>query len=67
MDMSSRSPLETAHPPVLKALRAPAVSRWTIRDGEDLLGCGALLEFETCCRRALRFAGRKLEQSPLST
>ena len=43
-DMNSWSPLESAHPLDLEALRAPAVSFWTIWDGEDLLGCGAVME-----------------------
>lgn len=44
--MRSISPPESVHALDLDALRAPEVSFWTVWDGADLLGCGALTEIE---------------------
>ena len=38
------SPPDSIHALNLDALRAPEITFWTVRDGEALLGCGALKE-----------------------
>ncbi len=47
LDNSRRwSPPESIHVLDLDALRAPEITFWTVRDGETLLGCGALKELD---------------------
>ena len=43
-DMYATSPAESVHALDLTALTHPAITVWTIWDGEDLLGCAALKE-----------------------
>ena len=45
-DLRSHSPPESTHALEVEALRSPAVTFWTAWDGDDLLGCGALLELD---------------------
>jgi putative acetyltransferase len=40
------SPPESVHALDLEALRAPEITFWTLWDGSDLLGCGALKEID---------------------
>jgi putative acetyltransferase len=40
------SPPESVHALDLEALRAPDITFWTLWDGSDLLGCGALKELD---------------------
>lgn len=40
--MRSTSPPESVHALDLEGLRRPEISFWTVRDGDALLGCGAL-------------------------
>jgi putative acetyltransferase len=40
------SPPESVHALDLEALRAPEITFWTLWDGPDLLGCGALKELD---------------------
>ena len=40
------SPPESVHALDLDALRAPDITFWTLWDGSDLLGCGALKELD---------------------
>jgi putative acetyltransferase len=40
------SPPESVHALDLEALRAPEITFWTLWDGSDLLGCGALKELD---------------------
>ncbi|WP_239677396.1 GNAT family N-acetyltransferase [Natronosporangium hydrolyticum] len=42
VDMHATSPLESVHALDLTGLTEPAVTMWTARDGDLLLGCGAL-------------------------
>lgn len=44
--MKSLSPPENVHALDLEALRAPDVTFWSVWVGSDLVGCGALKEFE---------------------
>lgn len=41
-DMYSWSPPESVHALDLERLRGPDISFWTVWEGEELLGCGAL-------------------------
>jgi putative acetyltransferase len=41
-DMRSVTPLESKHALDLDGLRRPEVTFWTVRDGETLVGCGAV-------------------------
>ncbi len=43
-DMHATSPAESVHALDHTGLRDPAVTFWTVWDGESLLGCGALKE-----------------------
>ncbi|MCW2132347.1 GNAT family N-acetyltransferase [Arthrobacter sp. VKM Ac-2550] len=43
-DMHSISPAESAHALDVDAFSAPGIDFWTVRDGQMLLGCGALKE-----------------------
>lgn len=45
--MRSLSPPESVHALDLDGLRGPDMTFWTIWDGEDLVGCGALKEVST--------------------
>lgn len=45
--MATHSPPESDHALNLEALRAPDITFWTVRDGTDLLGCGALKELDS--------------------
>lgn len=42
LHMHSLSPPESVHALDLSGLKAPAVTFWTIWDGDELVGCGAL-------------------------
>jgi len=44
--MATLSPPDTVHALDLAALRVPEVTFWTVWDGADLLGCGALKELD---------------------
>ena len=44
--MATLSPPDTVHALDLAALRAPEVTFYTVWDGADLLGCGALKELD---------------------
>ena len=43
-DMRAWSPPGSVHALDLDALRGPGMSFWTVWDGDELLGCGALME-----------------------
>ncbi len=43
-DMRAWSPPGSVHALDLEALRGPGMSFWTVWEGEDLLGCGALMQ-----------------------
>ena len=43
-DMRAWSPPGSVHALDLDALRGPGMSFWTVWEGEDLLGCGALMQ-----------------------
>jgi putative acetyltransferase len=45
-EMRSISPPESKHALDLDGLRKPAVTFWTVLDGESLAGCGALKELD---------------------
>ena len=45
-EMRAVSPPESTHALDLDGLRRPEVTFWTVWDGADLLGCGALLELD---------------------
>ena len=45
-DMHRHSPPESVHALDLDKLRAPGISFWVARDGEALLGCGALKQLD---------------------
>jgi putative acetyltransferase len=45
-EMRAVSPPESTHALDLDGLRRPEVTSWTVWDGPDLLGCGALLELD---------------------
>lgn len=40
------SPAESAHALDLEALRSPEITFWTVWQGQELLGCGALKELD---------------------
>jgi len=40
--MAAHSPPESRHALDLEGLRAPAITFWTVWDGDELVGCGAL-------------------------
>ena len=44
--MADHSPPESIHALNLNGLKAPNVTFWTIWDGDDLCGCGALQELD---------------------
>jgi len=41
-EMRSITPLESKHALDLDGLRQPGITFWTVMDGEDVVGCGAL-------------------------
>lgn len=45
-DMYELSPPESVHALDVQALKGPGITFWTVRDGEILLGCGALKELD---------------------
>ncbi len=45
-DMHALSPAESVHALDLDKLRAPGITFWTVWDGDQLLGCGALKELD---------------------
>jgi putative acetyltransferase len=45
--MAEHSPPESIHALDVDELKAPGISFWTIWDGADLCGCGALNELDT--------------------
>lgn len=45
-NMARISPAESMHALDLEALRAPEITFWSAWEGEELLGCGALLELD---------------------
>jgi putative acetyltransferase len=45
-EMRRISPLESKHALDLDGLRRPEITFWTVRDGDALLGCGALHELD---------------------
>ena len=44
--MQASSPSESVHALDLDRLRAPEVTFWSVWEAQDLLGCGALRQFE---------------------
>ena len=44
--MHEHSPPESVHALDLAALRKPEITFWTAREGDELLGCGALKELD---------------------
>jgi putative acetyltransferase len=44
--MTLHSPPESIHALGLEELKKPEISFWTVWDGEQLMGCGALKEFD---------------------
>lgn len=46
-DMHLHSPPESVHALDLAALRRPEITFWTVWEGEELLGCGALKELDS--------------------
>lgn len=44
--MATHSPPESIHALGIEELKAPGISFWTIWDGDDLCGCGALKELD---------------------
>jgi putative acetyltransferase len=57
-DMRAWSPPESVHALDLEKLRQPAISFWTLWEGEALLGCGALkdLGHQECEIKSMRTA-----------
>ena len=47
-DMARHSPPDSVHALDLDALKAPEITFWTIWEGSELLGCGALKELDSC-------------------
>jgi putative acetyltransferase len=45
-DMHLHSPPESVHALDLEGLRRPEITFWTVWEGEELLGCGALKELD---------------------
>jgi len=61
-EMALHSPPESVHPLDLDGLRKPDVSFWSVREGHELLGCGALKELD---RHPLLRAVRRLRRGSL--
>lgn len=71
-DMRATSPLESVHAMDLDGLRAPGVTVWSVKDGDEVVGCGALKRLDdghaelksmriTSARRRSGLASRLLE------
>jgi putative acetyltransferase len=66
------SPPESVHALDVAGLRSPDISFWTVWDGPDLLGCGALKELSAAhgeiksMRTALRHRGRGVGRTILT-
>jgi putative acetyltransferase len=45
-NMAENSPPESMHALSLEELRKPAITFWSVWDGTELLGCGALKELK---------------------
>lgn len=45
-DMKNASPPESKHALDLDGLRQPGITFWTVWDGEELVGCGAVKELD---------------------
>jgi putative acetyltransferase len=45
-DMHAQSPRESVHALDVGGLKIPSITFWTVRDGDLLLGCGALKELD---------------------
>ena len=45
-EMQSVTPPESIHALSLEGLRDPAVTVWTVWDGDELIGCGAIMELD---------------------
>ena len=45
-NMAENSPPESVHALPLEELRKPGITFWTVWEGEELLGCGALKELD---------------------
>jgi putative acetyltransferase len=45
-DMHAQSPPESVHALDVGSLKSPSITFWTVRDGDLLLGCGALKELD---------------------
>lgn len=45
-DMHALSPPESVHALDVSRLKAPGITFWTVREGDELLGCGALKELD---------------------
>jgi putative acetyltransferase len=46
-DMHAQTPPESIHALGLEKLRQPGITFWTVWDGNDLMGCGALKELDS--------------------
>jgi putative acetyltransferase len=46
-NMYELSPPESVHALAVNALKGPEITFWTVRDGDLLLGCGALKELDS--------------------
>jgi putative acetyltransferase len=46
-NMHALSPPESVHALDVSRLKSPDITFWTVREGETLLGCGALKELDT--------------------
>jgi hypothetical protein len=53
-NMFMLSPPESVHALDLEELRKPEITFWTVWDGDDLLGCGALKNSIQCMARSNR-------------
>jgi len=45
-DMHAKSPRESVHALDVNRLKVPGITFWSVRDGDTLLGCGALKELD---------------------
>jgi putative acetyltransferase len=46
-EMRSTTPLESKHALDLDGLRRPEVTFWSVRDGDAVVGCGAIMRLDT--------------------
>lgn len=71
-DMHRITPAESVHALDLGALRVPTITFWTIWDGTELLGCGALKELDSksgevkSMRTAAAYRGRGVAKKMLA-